>query len=407
MATWWELARFCLDEAGCRDLPIEKISTGDLARRRAAPRLVRARHVEGRAAGVALRPWREAVRAYLSSDASPLRGGAWESKSLSQNRSLSRILVTGGAGFIGSHLCRRLLGEGCEVLAFDNLLTGRIGEHRATCSATSASRFLHYDVTNYLHVDGPLDAILHFASPASPADFERLPIQILKVGSLGTHKALGLAKAKGARFLLASTSECYGDPEVNPQPETYWGNVNPIGIRGVYDEAKRFAEAMTMAYHRHHGVDVRIVRIFNTFGPRMQVDDGRAIPNFFSQALRGEDVTLFGDGSQTRSFCYVDDLVEGILRLLRSDYVGPVNIGNPQEMSLREMAETIVELCGSKSRIVYRPLPPDDPKVRRPDISLARRVLAAGSRACRCATGLERTRDYFASELARRESAAR
>jgi dTDP-glucose 4,6-dehydratase len=319
------------------------------------------------------------------------------------NRPLSRILVTGGAGFIGSHLCRRLIGEGCEVLAYDNLLTGRV-ENVADLLGHERFSFLHYDVTNYLHVDGPLDAILHFASPASPADFERLPIQILKVGSLGTHKALGLAKAKGARFLLASTSECYGDPEVNPQPESYWGNVNPIGIRGVYDEAKRFAEAMTMAYHRHHEVDVRIVRIFNTFGPRMQVDDGRAIPNFFRQALRGEDVTLFGDGSQTRSFCYVDDLVEGILRLLRSEYVGPVNIGNPQEMSLREMAETIVKLCQSKSRIVYRPLPPDDPKVRRPDITLARRVLGGWEPRVPVPVGLERTRDYFVSELALREN---
>jgi dTDP-glucose 4,6-dehydratase len=323
---------------------------------------------------------------------------------VSANRTLRRILVTGGAGFIGSHLCRRLLDEGCEVLAYDNLLTGRV-ENVAPLLGHERFTFLHYDVTNYLHVDGSLDAILHFASPASPADFERLPIQILKVGSLGTHKALGLAKAKGARFLLASTSECYGDPEVNPQPESYWGHVNPIGIRGVYDEAKRFAEAMTMAYHRHHGVDVRIVRIFNTFGPRMQVDDGRAIPNFFRQALRGEDVTLFGDGSQTRSFCYVDDLVEGIWRLLRSDYVGPVNIGNPQEMSLRQMAETIVELCHSKSRIVSRPLPPDDPKVRRPDITLARRVLGWEPRVP-VPDGLERTRDYFVSELALRERPA-
>jgi dTDP-glucose 4,6-dehydratase len=260
-----------------------------------------------------------------------------------------RVLITGGAGFIGSHLCRRMLDEGYHVLAFDNLLTGRV-ENVEPLLGHERFDFLHYDVTNYLHVEGQLDAILHFASPASPADFERLPIQILKVGSLGTHKALGLAKAKRARFLLASTSECYGDPEVNPQPEGYWGNVNPIGIRGVYDEAKRFSEAMTMAYHRHHRVDVRIVRIFNTFGPRMQVDDGRAIPNFFRQALRGDDVTLYGDGSQTRSFCYVDDLVEGIWRLLRSDYVGPVNIGNPREMSLRQMAETIIELTGSQSR---------------------------------------------------------
>ena len=280
---------------------------------------------------------------------------------MSSQRALKRILVTGGAGFIGSHLCRRLLDEGCEVIAIDNLLTGRI-ENIEPLLGHPKFEFQHYDVTNFLFVAGPLDAILHFASPASPADFERLPIQILKVGSLGTHKALGLAKAKGARLLLASTSETYGDPEVNPQPESYWGNVNPIGIRGVYDEAKRFAEAMTMAYHRHHGVDVRIVRIFNTFGPRMQIQDGRAIPNFFRQAILGEDVTLFGDGSQTRSFCYVDDLVEGIWRLLRSDYVGPVNIGNPREMTLRAMAEKIIEITGSASQLVHRELPPDDPE---------------------------------------------
>jgi len=309
-----------------------------------------------------------------------------------------RVLVTGGAGFIGSHLCHRLVAEGCDVIAFDNLLTGRV-ENIQPLLGHERFTFDHYDVTNYLHIDGELDAILHFASPASPADFERLPIQILKVGSLGTHKALGLAKAKGARFLLASTSECYGDPEVNPQPESYWGNVNPIGVRGVYDEAKRFAEAMTMAYHRHHGVDVRVVRIFNTFGPRMQLDDGRAIPNFFRQALRGEDVTLFGDGSQTRSFCYVDDLIEGIWRLLNSDYVGPVNVGNPNEMSLRNMAETIVSITGSKSRIVNRPLPPDDPKVRRPDISLAREVLGDWSPQISVEEGLLRTRDYFAQVL--------
>ena len=314
--------------------------------------------------------------------------------------STPRVLITGGAGFIGSHLCRRMLDEGYHVLAFDNLLTGRV-ENVEQLLGHERFDFLHYDVTNYLHVEGQLDTILHFASPASPADFERLPIQILKVGSLGTHKALGLAKAKRARFLLASTSECYGDPEVNPQPEGYWGNVNPIGIRGVYDEAKRFSEAMTMAYHRHHGVDVRIVRIFNTFGPRMQVDDGRAIPNFFRQALRGDDVTLYGDGSQTRSFCYVDDLVEGIWRLLGSDYVGPVNIGNPREMSLREMAETIIELVGSQSQIVSRPLPPDDPKVRRPDITLAQQVLDGWEPQVPVREGLERTRDYFASELAR------
>ena len=310
-----------------------------------------------------------------------------------------RVLVTGGAGFIGSHLCARLVAEGSTVIAMDNLLTGRVSNIEPLLGHERFS-FLHYDVTNYLHVEGELDAILHFASPASPADFERLPIQILKVGSLGTHKALGLAKAKHARFLLASTSECYGDPEVNPQPETYWGNVNPIGIRGVYDEAKRFAEAMTMAYHRHHNVDVRIVRIFNTFGPRMQVDDGRAIPNFFRQAIRGEDVTLYGDGSQTRSFIYVDDQVEGILRLLRSSYVGPVNIGNPNELSLRQMAEKVVALCGGKSKIVSRPLPPDDPKVRRPDITLAQRVLDGWQPRVSVEEGLARTHAYFVSELA-------
>jgi dTDP-glucose 4,6-dehydratase len=325
----------------------------------------------------------------MRESASERRPGAWP----------ARVLVTGGAGFIGSHLCHRLLAEGCEVIAFDNLLTGRV-ENIQPLLGHERFSFQHYDVTNYLHIDGALDAILHFASPASPADFERLPIQILKVGSLGTHKALGLAKAKGARFLLASTSECYGDPEVNPQPESYWGNVNPIGIRGVYDEAKRFAEAMTMAYHRHHDVDVRIVRIFNTFGPRMQLEDGRAIPNFFRQALRGKDVTLFGSGSQTRSFCYVDDLVEGIWRLLNCEYVGPVNIGNPNEMSLREMAETIIEICGSPSSIVLRPLPPDDPKVRRPDISLAREVLDDWQPQIPVREGLERTRDYFEQVLA-------
>ena len=311
---------------------------------------------------------------------------------------LRRILVTGGAGFIGSHLCRRLLEEGCEVLVFDNLLTGRASNIEPFLGREHFS-FKHYDVTNYLYVDGPLDAILHFASPASPADFERLPIQILKVGSLGTHKALGLAKAKGARILIASTSECYGDPKVNPQPETYWGNVNPIGIRGVYDESKRFSEAMTMAYHRHHGVDVRIARIFNTFGPRMQVDDGRAIPNFFRQAIRGEDVTVYGDGSQTRSFCYVDDLVEGIWRLLHSSHVGPVNIGNPDEMSLWTMAEKIIEITGSKSEIVGKPLLPDDPKVRRPNIDLARKVLGGWEPVVSIEKGLEWTREYFVVEL--------
>ena len=313
-------------------------------------------------------------------------------------RSLRRVLVTGGAGFLGSHLCERLLAQGCEVLCFDNLLTGRMDNVESLLGHPRFS-FEHYDVTNFLYVAGELDAVLHFASPASPADFERLPIQILKVGSLGTHKALGLAKAKGARFLIASTSECYGDPEVNPQPESYWGRVNPVGIRGVYDEAKRFAEAMTMAYHRHHGVDVRIVRIFNTFGPRMQIHDGRAIPNFFSQALRGEPITVFGDGGQTRSFCYVDDLIEGIWRLLNSDYVGPMNIGNPNELSLLEMARTIIRLTGSSSRVVFRDLPPDDPKVRRPDIELARRTLGWEPRVP-VEEGLRRTQAYFEKALA-------
>ena len=322
---------------------------------------------------------------------------------MSSSRSLRRVLVTGGAGFLGSHLCERLLAEGCEVLCFDNLLTGRM-ENIAHLLGHERFSFEHYDVTNYLFVAGPLDAVMHFASPASPADFERLPIQILKVGSLGTHKALGLAKAKGARFLLASTSESYGDPEVNPQPESYWGHVNPVGIRGVYDEAKRFAEAMTMAYHRHHGVDVRIVRIFNTFGPRMQLDDGRAIPNFLCQAIRGEPITVFGDGSQTRSFCFVDDLIEGIWRLLGCDYIGPVNIGNPEEMSLLEMAHAILRVAGSSSEIVFRGLPPDDPKVRRPDIGLARRVLGWEPRVP-VEEGLRRTHLWFQEALAAAERA--
>jgi dTDP-glucose 4,6-dehydratase len=325
---------------------------------------------------------------------------------MSSSPRIRRVLVTGGAGFIGSHLCDRLLMMGCEVRVFDNLLTGRMDNIEHLLGHPRFS-FEHYDVTNYLYVSGELDAILHFASPASPADFERLPIQILKVGSLGTHKVLGLAKAKKARVLIASTSECYGDPEVNPQPETYWGNVNPIGIRGVYDEAKRFAEAMTMAYHRHHGVDVRIVRIFNTFGPRMQIRDGRAIPNFFYQAIRGEPITVYGDGSQTRSFCYVDDLVEGILRLLHSDHVGPVNIGNPNEMSLLDMAKKIIAITESKSEIVYKPLPPDDPKVRRPDIALARKVLSGWEPKVSVEEGLERTRDYFIEALAKEAKEAR
>jgi dTDP-glucose 4,6-dehydratase len=266
--------------------------------------------------------------------------------------------------------------------------------------------FEHYDVTNYLYVAGPVDAILHFASPASPADFERLPIPILKVGSLGTHRALGLAKAKQARFLLASTSECYGDPQVSPQPETYWGHVNPVGIRGVYDEAKRFAEAMTMAYHRVHGLDVRIARIFNTFGPGMRLDDGRMIPNFFRQALRGDPLTVFGDGGQTRSIMYVDDLVEGVWRLLCSSYVGPVNIGSQEEVSVLDLARTIVRVSESSSSIAFGPLPPDDPKVRRPDTALAKRVLGWEPRVP-VEEALRRTRTWFEQALARAGGAAR
>ena len=317
---------------------------------------------------------------------------------MTDSAAIGRVLVTGGAGFIGSHLCERLLAEGNAVVCYDNLLTGNMDNIEHLLGHPRFD-FEHYDVTHYLYVPGELDAVLHFASPASPADFERLPIQILKVGSLGTHKALGLAKAKSARFLLASTSECYGDPEVNPQPEGYWGNVNPIGVRGVYDEAKRFSEAMTMAYHRHHQVSVRIVRIFNTFGPRMQLDDGRAIPNFMRQAIRGEPLTVFGDGGQTRSFCFVEDLVEGILRLLHSDYVGPVNLGNPNEMTLLEMAQAILEVTESKSEIEFRPLPPDDPKVRRPDISLAQQVLDGWSPEVSVLDGLRRTADYFRETL--------
>jgi dTDP-glucose 4,6-dehydratase len=320
---------------------------------------------------------------------------------MSNDRGFRRVLVTGGAGFIGSHLCRRLLDEGCEVIAFDNLLTGRMDNIEPLLGHPRFS-FEHYDVTNFLYVAGELDAILHFASPASPADFERLPIQILKVGALGTHRALGLAKEKGARFLLASTSECYGDPEVNPQPESYWGNVNPVGIRGVYDEAKRFGEAMTMAYHRHHGVDVRIIRIFNTFGPRMQIDDGRAIPNFFRQAIQGKPVTVYGDGSQTRSICYVDDLVEGAWRLLRSGYVGPMNIGSQAEVSMLDLAQQIVALCGSRSEIVFESLPPDDPKVRRADTTLAQRELGWAPQVS-VEEGLRRTRDYFVEALTQGE----
>jgi dTDP-glucose 4,6-dehydratase len=312
---------------------------------------------------------------------------------------MPRVLVTGGAGFIGGHLCARFLADGWEVVCMDNLLTGRL-ENVGPLFGRDGFTFVKHDVTNFIHVPGALDAVLHFASPASPTDFERLPIQILKVGALGTHKALGLAKDKGARFLLASTSECYGDPEVSPQPESYWGHVNPIGIRGVYDEAKRFAEAMTMAYHRYHGVATRIVRIFNTYGPGMRLDDGRMIPTFFSQALRGEDLTVFGDGGQTRSVCYVDDLVEGIVRLLHCDYPRPVNLGNENELSVLQVAQMILELTGSKSRVVRRELPPDDPRQRRPDISLARELLGWEPRVP-AREGLARTLPYFKAELGR------
>ena len=312
---------------------------------------------------------------------------------------MHRVLITGGAGFIGSHLCRRFLDDGVDVVCMDNLLTGR-PENIEDLFGRAGFEFVNHDVTNYIHVPGELSAVLHFASPASPVDFERLPIQILKVGALGTHKALGVAKERGARFLLASTSECYGDPEVNPQPESYWGNVNPIGIRGVYDEAKRFAEAMTMAYHRHHGIETRIVRIFNTYGPGMRPDDGRMIPAFFTQAIRGEDLTVFGDGQQTRSINYVSDLVEGICRLLHSDFVEPVNLGNPHEMTVLEVAEKIRTLVGSKSGLVFRGLPPDDPKVRRPDITRAREVLDWEPQVSPD-EGLETTLPYFHEEVRR------
>src|SRR5215467_10689803 len=287
---------------------------------------------------------------------------------------MARILVTGGAGFIGSHLCERLLAEGNDVICIDNFLTGA-PDNIAPFLGNQRFTFIQQDVTNFMYVPGPLDAILHFASPASPIDYLEHPIQTLKVGSLGTHKALGLAKEKKARFLLASTSEVYGDPLIHPQDESYWGNVNPIGPRGVYDEAKRFAEALTMAYHRYHGLDTKIVRIFNTYGPRMRVNDGRAVPAFMSQALRNEDVTVFGNGSQTRSFTYITDLVDGIYRLALSDYHAPVNIGNPREMTILEFAQAILEITGSQSGIIRKALPVDDPRTRQPDISRARKVL--------------------------------
>jgi dTDP-glucose 4,6-dehydratase len=304
-----------------------------------------------------------------------------------------RILITGAAGFLGSHLCDRFIREGYHVIGMDNLITGNIKniEH---LFKLPEFEFYHHDVSKFIHVPGKLDYILHFASPASPIDYLKIPIQTLKVGSLGTHNCLGLALAKGARILVASTSEVYGDPLVHPQTEEYWGNVNPVGPRGVYDEAKRFQEAMTMAYHTFHDVETRIIRIFNTYGPRMRLNDGRALPAFIGQALRGEDLTVFGDGSQTRSFCYVDDLVEGIYRLLLSDYISPINIGNPDEISLKEFAEEILKLTDSKQKIVYKPLPADDPKQRRPDITKAKEILGWEPKINR-AEGLKITYEYF------------
>ena len=307
-----------------------------------------------------------------------------------------RIVITGAAGFIGSHLSEALLDRGHSVVGIDNLLTGDTAN-----IAHLAGRdfvFVKHDVTNYINVEGPVDAVLHWASPASPIDYLELPIPTLKVGALGTHKALGLAKAKNARFVIASTSEVYGDPLEHPQKETYWGNVNPIGPRGVYDEAKRFAEAMTTAYHRYHGLDAKIVRIFNTYGPRMRLRDGRAVPAFMSQALTGEDVTIFGSGRQTRSFCYVTDLVDGIIRLMESNVNEPVNIGNPQEMTIEEIARMIIKLTGSKSKIVYRPLPEDDPKVRQPDITRARTLLG-WEPTVGLEEGLTRTLEYFRTKV--------
>jgi dTDP-glucose 4,6-dehydratase len=307
-----------------------------------------------------------------------------------------RVVITGAAGFIGSHLAETLLDRDYTVIGIDNLLTGDTANisHLANRDFT----FIKHDVTNYIYIDGPVDFVLHWASPASPIDYLELPIPTLKVGALGTHKALGLAKAKGARFVIASTSEVYGDPLEHPQKETYWGNVNPVGPRGVYDEAKRFAEAMTMAYHRYHGVDTKIVRIFNTYGPRMRINDGRAVPAFMSQALRNEDVTVFGDGSQTRSFTYITDLVDGIIRLMLSDTNEPVNIGNPVEMTIKEIAETIIRMTGATSRIIYKPLPTDDPKQRRPDITRARQILGWEPRV-QLEEGLVKTIEYFRTKV--------
>lgn len=306
---------------------------------------------------------------------------------------MKTAVVTGGSGFLGSHLCDKLLSEGLKVICIDNLITGNVNNISHLAGNENFS-FIKHDITNYIFIPGKVEYILHFASPASPIDYLQLPIQTLKVGSLGTHKALGLAKEKKARFLLASTSEVYGDPEIHPQPEEYWGNVNPIGPRGVYDEAKRFAEAITMAYHRYHNVDTRIVRIFNTFGPRMRLKDGRAIPNFIMQALTGQPITVYGDGSQTRSFCYITDQVDGLYKLLMSEEDGPINIGNPEEIPLIEIAKEIIELTNSKSRIIFEDLPVNDPKVRQPDITKARTKLGWEPKINR-QEGLKKTIQYF------------
>ncbi len=310
---------------------------------------------------------------------------------------MKRILITGGAGFLGSHLCDKFINNDYEVICMDNFITGS-PDNIAHLFGNKNFKFIHHDVTEYIYVEGKLDYILHFASPASPIDYLKLPIQTLKVGSLGTHKTLGLAKAKNARFLIASTSEVYGDPLIHPQTEDYWGNVNPVGFRGVYDEAKRFAEAMTMAYHRYHNVDTRIVRIFNTYGPKMRLEDGRAIPNFINQALRNLPVTVYGDGLQTRSVCYVDDLVEGIYRLLLSDEIMPVNIGNPDEITMLDLAKEIIELTNSKSEIIFMDLPDDDPKVRKPDTTRAKNILNWSAKVNR-KEGLKNTIDDFKKRL--------
>ncbi len=308
---------------------------------------------------------------------------------------MKTILITGAAGFLGSHLCDRFIKEGYKVIGMDNLITGNL-ENIQHLFPLDNFEFYNHDVTKYVHVSDDLDYILHFASPASPIDYLKIPIQTLKVGAMGTHNLLGLAKAKNARILVASTSEVYGDPQVHPQQETYWGHVNPVGPRGVYDEAKRYMEAITMAYHTYHGLETRIIRIFNTYGPRMRLNDGRVLPAFIGQALRGEDLTVFGDGSQTRSFCYVDDLVEGIYRLLLSDYPNPVNIGNPNEITIKDFAEEIIKLTGTDQKVIYKPLPVDDPMQRKPDITLAREILKWEPKVDR-SEGLKRTYEWFKS----------